>query len=386
MGIQANRGLGLRGLGSAGYLAAPGVCRRSTAVCKADLTWILSGYSLEFTFSMYNAWKRQPVGLLSESKNSPLSGCPAAAESGRVPGGITMSKVYVLDTNVLIQAPYAPECFEENQIVLPLAVLEELDGLKKAEGERGASARRVIRYLEQLRQKGNLLEGVKLSTGGQLRVEKNFVDVALPEDLPDSSMDNRILKVCLGLAEKESQVILVTKDILLRLKAQLLGILAQDFMAEQVLEQEKQYTGRRMVYVPEDIFKDFKKKGVPADCVYDLNDKGERYIPQLTENQFVILQADQSERKLTWDGWRKGSSGSWNTESASHTGSPQECGTVFSSGGADAAGGKGASGDRKGNGRNQQDLLFSGSGAGETAEPSHRGVPQDPDLPAQCPV
>src|SRR5699024_3717776 len=105
MGIQANRGLGLRGLGSAGYLAAPGVCRRSTAVCKADLTWILSGYSLEFTFSMYNAWKRQPVGLLSESKNSPLSGCPAAAESGRVPGGITMSKVYVLDTNVLIQAP-----------------------------------------------------------------------------------------------------------------------------------------------------------------------------------------------------------------------------------------------------------------------------------------
>lgn len=171
-----------------------------------------------------------------------------------------MSKVYVLDTNVLIQAPYAPECFEENQIVLPLAVLEELDGLKKAEGERGASARRVIRYLEQLRQKGNLLEGVKLSTGGQLRVEKNFVDVALPEDLPDSSMDNRILKVCLGLAEKESQVILVTKDILLRLKAQLLGILAQDFMAEQVLEQEKQYTGRRMVYVPEDILRILRKR------------------------------------------------------------------------------------------------------------------------------
>lgn len=91
-------------------------------------------------------------------------------------------------------------------------------------------------------------------------MEKNFVDVALPEDLPDSSMDNRILKVCLGLAEKESQVILVTKDILLRLKAQLLGILAQDFMAEQVLEQEKQYTGRRMVYVPEDILRILRKR------------------------------------------------------------------------------------------------------------------------------
>lgn len=208
-----------------------------------------------------------------------------------------MSKVYVLDTNVLIQAPYAPECFEENQIVLPLAVLEELDGLKKAEGERGANARRVIRYLEQLRQKGDLLEGVTLPSGGRLWVEKNFVDVALPADLPDSSMDNRILKVCLGLAGREDQVILVTKDILLRLKAQLLGILAQDFMAEQVLEQERQYTGRRKVYVPEDIFKDFKKKGIAVDCVYDLDEKGEQYTPELTENQFVILQADQSRKK-----------------------------------------------------------------------------------------
>ena len=59
-----------------------------------------------------------------------------------------MRKTYVLDTNVLIQAPYALTCFEDNAVVLPLAVLEELDGLKKAEGERGASARAAIRALE----------------------------------------------------------------------------------------------------------------------------------------------------------------------------------------------------------------------------------------------
>ena len=67
-----------------------------------------------------------------------------------------MAKTYVIDTNVLIQAPYALFCFEENQVVLPLAVLEELDGLKKAEGERGANAREAIRHLEKLRLKGNL--------------------------------------------------------------------------------------------------------------------------------------------------------------------------------------------------------------------------------------
>ena len=62
-----------------------------------------------------------------------------------------MGKIYVLDTNVLIQAPYAPCCFEENEVVIPLVVVEELDGLKKADGERGANARSAIRLLESLR-------------------------------------------------------------------------------------------------------------------------------------------------------------------------------------------------------------------------------------------
>ena len=61
-----------------------------------------------------------------------------------------MQKTYVLDTNVLIQAPYALNSFEDNHLVLPLAVLEELDGLKNAEGERGANARQAIRYLESV--------------------------------------------------------------------------------------------------------------------------------------------------------------------------------------------------------------------------------------------
>lgn len=77
-----------------------------------------------------------------------------------------MQKTYVLDTNILIQSPCALQSFEDNRIVLPLAVLEELDGLKNAEGERGANARQTIRYLETLRTTGNLLEGVSLPNGG----------------------------------------------------------------------------------------------------------------------------------------------------------------------------------------------------------------------------
>ena len=77
-----------------------------------------------------------------------------------------MQKTYVLDTNVLIQSPEALEAFEDNHIVLPLAVLEELDGLKNAEGEKGRSARQVIRFLEELRSQGSLVEGVSLPGGG----------------------------------------------------------------------------------------------------------------------------------------------------------------------------------------------------------------------------
>ena len=209
-----------------------------------------------------------------------------------------MVKVYVLDTNVLVQAPYACECFEENRVVLPLVVLEELDNLKKAEGERGQNARSAIRYLEGLRQRGDLLEGVSLESGGTLRVEKNFVNVRLPEDLPEDKMDNRILRVCRGLAESGPEpVILVTKDILLRVKAQMIGVQAEDFVTEQVSGREEQYRGRTEVYAPEEAFKEFKKKGIPLELVYQSDPEGKITRPKLLENEFVLLKADQSTKK-----------------------------------------------------------------------------------------
>lgn len=206
-----------------------------------------------------------------------------------------MAKTYVIDTNVLIQAPYALQCFEDNHLVLPLVVIEELDGLKKADGERGYNARKAIRYLEKLRLQGNLLAGVSLPNGGTLRVEANCIDVRLPKELPDDTADNRILKVCENL--KEIAPVLVTKDLVLRLKAQMLSIEAQDFSTEQVLAEEEQYTGRIQCYVDEDSFKDFKKKGLSVDSVYQSDMDGKATHPTLTENQFVLIRADQSLRK-----------------------------------------------------------------------------------------
>lgn len=209
-----------------------------------------------------------------------------------------MEKIYILDTNVLIQAPYAVECFEDNEVVLPMTVLEELDNLKKEEGEKGANVRKAIRILETHRGNGNLLEGVRTEQGGILRVEKNYLNVELPPDLPEHKSDNRILKVCLGLSKESlKQVILVTKDILLRIKAQLLGIQAEDFTTEQVAGHEEQYLGRKEVFVSEELFKDFKKKGVPVERVYCCDSNGTCIHPELFENEFIILKADQSSKK-----------------------------------------------------------------------------------------
>ena len=210
-----------------------------------------------------------------------------------------MIKTYVIDTNVLIQSPYALECFEDNNLVLHLVVLEELDGLKRADGEKGANARAAVRKLESYRQKGDLLKGVVLPGGGILRIEKNFIQVELPQDIPDDKSDNRILKVCKGLSEAESQgqIILVTKDIVLRLKAQILGIKAEDFENESVSDDDAQYTGRTELYFPEEQIKEFKKKGISVSDTYLSDEEGNQHRPELHENEFVILKPDQSVKK-----------------------------------------------------------------------------------------
>ena len=177
------------------------------------------------------------------------------------------------------------------------AVLEELDGLKNSEGERGANARQAIRFLETLRRAGSLPDGVPLPGGGSLRLEVNCVDVALPEGFAEHRNDNRILKVCLGLQRREAPVILVTKDIVVRVKAQMLGIPAQDFTTEQAPAQEEQYTGRCEVFVSEKKFEDFKRKNIQPEDVYQVDGQGRERPVELVPNQFLLLRADQSTKK-----------------------------------------------------------------------------------------
>jgi len=102
-----------------------------------------------------------------------------------------MIKTFVLDTNVLLHDPESMYSFQENNIVIPMGVIEELDGFKRANDERGRSARLIARRLDGLRRKGKLSEGVKLKSGGTLRI-----DVGQREDVPPefsvSQMDGHL--------------------------------------------------------------------------------------------------------------------------------------------------------------------------------------------------
>lgn len=183
-----------------------------------------------------------------------------------------MKKTYVLDTNVLLQAPHALQSFEDNDIVISVVVLEELDRHKVDEGESGSNARQVIRYFETLRNQGNLITGVALSVGGTLRLETNYLEIELPGGFRENSNDNRLLKVCKGLQDKGLHAILVTKDIVLRIKAQIAGIVAEDFTTDQVPAWSKQYTGRRDIYAPAEDLSRFNSVGLEVQVAYTMDE------------------------------------------------------------------------------------------------------------------
>ncbi|MCX8131629.1 MAG: PhoH family protein [Clostridia bacterium] len=209
-----------------------------------------------------------------------------------------MKKTFVLDTNVLLQTPFALYSFEDNIIILPEVVLEELDRFKRDNTELGANARHVARIIDALRVKGNLNEGVELENGSILRIEMNYNHVELPSSWSESNNDNRILQVCKGLMEKGEKVYLVTKDIFERIKADIIGVIAQDFFAEQVPTFDEQYKGRVDVYTSEEKLNEFYSKGKikPEDIYSFSSDSGEKIDIKLVTNQFLIVHSCSNDK------------------------------------------------------------------------------------------
>lgn len=202
----------------------------------------------------------------------------------------TTADVYVLDTNVLLYDPNALFVFDEHSVVVPISVIEEVDRFKKDLNETGRNARAVSRHLDSLRERGSLSAGVGLESGGMVQVPFLGRAEPLPPDFGPPSNDNRILATARSLSQEHGpgRVVLVTRDTNLRIKADALGVAAEDYRHARI-DVEEHYSGVTEKLVPAARIAEVYRKGrIPlAD--------GEAEAWGLSANQFVVLSAEDAQ-------------------------------------------------------------------------------------------
>lgn len=201
-----------------------------------------------------------------------------------------MKKTFVLDTSVLLEDPNSLFSFEDNDVIIPVVVLEEIDHKKRLGDDIGRNARHVSRILDGLREKGGQLQkGVKLENGGTLKIElnhKHFDEVE--EYFREESNDNRILAVALNLLKEETkrekkQVVLVSRDVLVRVKANALGISSQDYLSGKIIRNQEMYFGYETLKISPLIIDNFYSEGF-------IDMSKESFLDyELYPNEFFIL-------------------------------------------------------------------------------------------------
>jgi PhoH-like ATPase len=191
-----------------------------------------------------------------------------------------VKKNYILDTNVLLHDPNSILAFKGNSVLIPIEVIEEIDRFKRESSELGQNARTVSRALDALRGKGHLNNGVKLENGGTLRIIFHSRNGDSEFPFGNNTVDSRIVGLALEVHKAEPKVpaILVTKDINLRIKADTLGLPAEDYETDRVLLTDL-YTGMVELTVPAEKISRFRVEGE-----LDLNGHG-KYFP----NEYCTL-------------------------------------------------------------------------------------------------
>jgi len=200
-------------------------------------------------------------------------------------------KIYVIDTSVYLTDAMSIYEFGNNDIVIPLKVLEEIDKHKKRQDGVGSHARKIIRILDEFRAKGNLQKGVRIEKGkGILRVKGYHPLTELPSDLNPNLADNIIIGAALT-EERENpgrKVIVVSKDVNMRVICDSVGINAEDFKAAQVLDKDSElYSGFLKVLVDDQIIDQFYNgESITLDEEIQSN-----------PNEFIMLVSNSNEKK-----------------------------------------------------------------------------------------
>lgn len=209
-----------------------------------------------------------------------------------------MVKAYILDTNILLDSPRSIFGFDDNTVIITGTTLQELDSKKTAPGELGFNARETCRIIEKLRLKGDLTAGVPMDNAGVFKVILNAGQWHMPsgysEDKPDNQIINTVLDIKKNQGHMFNQVILVTNDTSMRINASVCAAACgfSDFVESyrnDHVSSAEMYTGKRELHVSKEaIDYIYKNKMLPPEAIF----RGD--IPEPVENEFFILQSDQS--------------------------------------------------------------------------------------------
>jgi PhoH-like ATPase len=191
-------------------------------------------------------------------------------------------KTFVIDTNVLLHDPQALTLFGQNDVVIPLAVLEELDAMKKFRDELSKNARTVMQFLGSLKKlkRGDLHQGVHLPEGPKIRIQLEIKPNHSPNFAFSATSTNyRILMAAYTLLEKGERVVLVSKDLTMRVKAEAMGLEAEDY------ENQK--------YAYETLYRGFRKVEIPKHDIDTFYKDGKIQIPQqnFLANEYCLMTA-----------------------------------------------------------------------------------------------
>ena len=174
-------------------------------------------------------------------------------------------KNFILDTTVLLYDARALFNFEENNVIIPITVIEDIDHFKKDVSETGRNARQTSRYLDALRKRGSLTKGVKLENGGTLFVTLSDAEAVrrIPREFQEKPRDNFILAITLAVKERAgaTPTVFVSKDINLRIKADALGVVVEDYESDKV-DIEELYSGYTRVAADAATVDALREKGV----------------------------------------------------------------------------------------------------------------------------
>lgn len=207
-----------------------------------------------------------------------------------------MTKTYILDTNVLLSDPNALFSFEDNDVVLPLIVIEELDRQKDRQDEVGRNARETARKLSELLKntKHTNHTPIQLDCGGRLFVMSSldFTNFKMAPELDATRGDNQIIAFCKALQSEKPELILVTRDLLLRLKAEAVGVPCQDYKKFSVATSANSlYNGVRSVVGQYDVDNLYAASKVPATDFLTFDD-----LKTLNPNQFLVVKQEGTDR------------------------------------------------------------------------------------------